>query len=187
MTLAGVNVREDPDTPCWEEMQQQRQKPAKETEKKTHTRNIPTVKSRDAAAALAQTSITTRARTNSTKTTSIKSSTAPKTRKVSSLLMPKKKTSTPADPPPTRHATAAASSRTTVGYAKGRNVSSILQGKQAPKKKTASQKATSADDNQSMSGLATTGRLQDIVVHEDDLALPIFEEDEETRNFQLTL
>lgn len=187
MTLAGVNVREDPDMPCWEEMQQQRQKPAKETEKKSLTRNIPTVKSRDAAAALAQTSTTTRARATSAKTTSTKSLTAPKTRKASSLLNPKKKSPDPADYPPSRHATAAASSHTTVGYAKGRSVSSMLQGKQTSRKKTASRKITSADDIQSMSGLATGGLQQDIVVHEDDLALPIYEEDEETRNFQLTL
>lgn len=63
----------------------------------------------------------------------------------------------------------------------------MLQGKQTSRKKTASRKITSADDIQSMSGLATGGLQQDIVVHEDDLALPIYEEDEETRNFQLTL
>lgn len=81
-----------------------------------HSSNVSTVKSRDAAAALSQ-------------QTTRRPAPIPKPR-ISSLLGSKKPRA-PTNPSSMRPTAAVAGSRTTVGYTKGRNVSSKLQGKSA--------------------------------------------------------
>jgi hypothetical protein len=108
----------------------------------------------------------------------------PKAR-VASALFPSKKTRLPTNPSTMRHVAATAGSRTTVGYTKGREVSSRLHDKP---KVPASQPATPGilspetylrpDDSPSLD------TETDQFVGE---SFPQYEEDEETQNFQLTL
>jgi hypothetical protein len=199
MELRGINIREDPDEPCWEEIQQQRreEQTAKDNAKKTHARSVSTIKSRDAAAALSQSG------RPSTRLTNVKSSTAAHPRKTSSLIASKKKAAAPTNPSAMRHTAATASSRTTLGYSKGRSVSSTLQGKttRAKENQPASKSILSPEKYMQLYGpppigsdmwirckeagclVDKDGNTEDEI--EDDLL--IYEEDEETRNFQLTL
>ncbi|KAJ0418045.1 hypothetical protein BJY00DRAFT_193605 [Aspergillus carlsbadensis] len=105
--------------------------------------------------------------------------------KVASALFPSKKARPPTNPSTMRHAAATAGSRTTVGYTKGREVSSRLHDK--PKVPTSQVAATGIlspetylrpDDSYSLD------TETDQFVEE---SFPQYEEDEETQNFQLTL
>ncbi|KAL5048851.1 hypothetical protein BDW71DRAFT_10179 [Aspergillus fruticulosus] len=108
----------------------------------------------------------------------------PRTR-IASSLFPSKKPRAPANPSSMRHTAAAADSRTTVGYARGREMSSRLNG---TAKISAKQPATKAL-------LSPETYIQpygspSLEAESDQLAeelFPTYEEDEETQNFQLTL
>lgn len=150
-------------------------------------RNLPTIRSRDAAAALA-----------APKPSAVPARTA-SAPKAKMPLMPKKKTRTPSNPSSMRNAAAAVTSKSTVGYSKGRSVSSTLQ------EKTAEQKPASALDTLSpqaylqLYGPPPLGSDmwmrcksagcfdENVTPTEPEEMLPTFDEDEEAQNFQLTL
>ncbi|KAL4808464.1 hypothetical protein BDV18DRAFT_100230 [Aspergillus unguis] len=106
----------------------------------------------------------------------------PKAR-ITSALFPSKKPRGPTNPSPMRHTAAAADSRTTVGYTKGREMSSQLHGKtRSPTRQPAGTRALSPETyiRPDESPIASETELP-----EDNF--PTYEEDEETQNFQLTL
>ncbi|KAL6233735.1 hypothetical protein BDW75DRAFT_214199 [Aspergillus navahoensis] len=108
----------------------------------------------------------------------------PRTR-IASSLFPLKKTQAPANPSSMRHTAAAADSRTTVGYARGREMSSRLNGTAKASTKQPAAKAvlspqTYTQPYGSPSLEAESGQLAEEL-------FPTYEEDEETQNFQLTL
>lgn len=153
-------------------------------------RNIPTLRSREAATALAGTGMTAApARTTA----------APKPRVASSLLMPKKKTRAPTNPSSMRNTAAAVTSNTTVGYSKGRNVSSTLRDQQAEQKKPSETQSTLSPatymqlygppplGSEMWSRCKAAGCVDDQEDREREELLPTFAEDEEAENFQLTL
>ncbi|OKL60891.1 hypothetical protein UA08_03878 [Talaromyces atroroseus] len=159
-----------------------------------------TLKSRNAAAALSRPGSAATARSDTART----SSTTGKSKNISSLLPSRRKTpSPPANASTARHAAAAASSRTTVGYSKGRTVSSTLQNKTPATTKSSQQKTIIAPqtyvqlygtppiDSEMWVRCKDAGCLPELEValgYDDDAAVPsLFEEDEETQNFQLTL
>lgn len=197
--VENIRIHEDSDEPGWEVQQQRRdEQSAKENaKKKMHARSVSTIKSRDAAAALSRLS------RPASRSNTVRSSAAPQPSKASSLIAPKKKkTPAPTNPSSMRHAAATASSRTTLGYSKGRSVSSALQGKttKAKEDKSASKSILSPEKYMQLYGPPPPGSdmwtrckeagLLDEEDNTDDNAevdLPIYEEDEETRNFQLTL
>lgn len=166
--------------------------------KKEHTRSasamLPTrastLKARNAAAALARPGSSATGRNDTVRS----SSAAAKTRK----------TPTPqANVSNARHAVATASSRTTVGYSRGRSVSSALPNKPATAGKKPSQpKAIMSPETyvQLYGALPVGSEMwarcdeagclpeQEVVpISDEEIGLPLFEEDEETLNFQLTL
>lgn len=150
------------------------------------SRNIPTLRSREAAAALSA---------PKTRSASARVAAAPKPSVVSSLLMPKKKARVPTNPSPMRNTAAAMNSNTTVGYSKGRSVSSTLRENELSAKTPLSPetymqlygppplgsemwtrcKAAGCFDTEENAGQ----ELQE--------CLPTFAEDEEAESFQLTL
>lgn len=94
-------------------------RPKLSTTSTRQARNIPTIRSREAATALAgpkQTSATAR------------TAPAPKPRAASSVLTAKK-TRMPTNPSSMRHTAAAATSNTTISYSKGKRISSTLREK----------------------------------------------------------
>lgn len=201
MELRGINVRETPDEPCADEIRQkklaaERQSQDKLAKAKTGSRGVSTIKSRNAAAALSQqpTSTLPRPRTNTAQTS----------RPLSSRLTAKKPTPPPSNQSAMRHTAATANSRSTLGYTKGRNASSTLSGKSF--KPHADQRSQSPIISQEMFNppskptagafdFRSRSRLNYEIESEDDdildevapPSLPIYEEDEETANFQLTL
>lgn len=159
-----------------------------------------TVKARHAAAALSRPGSSTAVRSDATRP----SSAAAKSRSISSVLPTRKNTATTQSTRLTsRHATAAASSRTTVGYSKGRTVSSTLQNKQPSIGTKPSQQQTILApetyvqlygmppiDSEMWVRCKDAGCLPEPELspsYEDGVASSLFEEDEETQNFQLTL
>jgi hypothetical protein len=160
-----------------------------------------TLKSRNAAAALSRPGSAATARSD----TSRPASATAKSRNVSALLPARKKAPTPQTnvSSTARHAAAAAGSRTTVGYSKGRSVSSTLQNKQTSARTKSSQKTIISPetyvqlygippiDSEMWVRCRDAGCLPELEVapgYDDDVAVPsLFEEDEETQNFQLTL
>ena len=154
-------------------------------------RNIPTIRSREAVAALsgAQSSVAP-----------VRSANVPKAGVVSSLLMPKRKTRVPTNPSSMRDAAAVATSNTTVGYSKGRTVSSTLRDHiAAPQPRP--QTTLSPETYMQLYGTPPLGSdmwtrckaagcfdVHDQVASPDlEEFLPTFEEDEEAESFQLTL
>lgn len=149
----------------------------------TRSRNISSLRSREAAAAL-----------GSAQTTSApaKKPLVPKSRLTPSALMPKKKARVPTNPSSMRDTAAAATSNTTVGYRKGRSVSSTLR-----EKKTSPMGTLSPETYFQLYGPPPLGSdmwarckaAGCLDSEEDDLEenLPTFAEDEEADNFQLTL
>lgn len=200
MQLIGINVRETPDEPCADEIRERFTAERRSQEKKTRaraTRNVSTVKSRSAAAALSQPPASTipKPRANP----------APKSRPVSSLLTAKKPAPPPSNQSAMRHAAATARSRSTLGYSKGRDASSTLAASKSfkPHSDKPSQSPIISQDLFKDPGQQTAGELYpnslsnpagDIKPEDDDVldempadTPPIYEEDEETANFQLTL
>lgn len=156
------------------------------------SRNIPTLRSRDAAAALAGPKATV---------APAKTAATPKPRIASSLLMPKKKTRVPTNPSPMRNTAATVTSNSTVGYSKGRSVSSTMREKQVEQKKKPSNAQTTLPPETYMqlygppplgsemwSRCKAAGCFDDPNENaEPEELLPTFEEDEEAENFQLAL
>ncbi|KAL3494585.1 hypothetical protein BJX62DRAFT_34382 [Aspergillus germanicus] len=155
------------------------QRPRTTMRRTKYSSGVSTIRARDAASALSGTERTVpRIRAAPI--------VKPKTR-VTSALFPSKTTKPPTNPSTMRYAAATAGSRTTVGYTKGREVSSRLHDKP---KVPASQPAITGilspetylrpDDSHSLD----TETEPDQFVEE---PFPQYEEDEETQNFQLTL
>ncbi|EEQ91886.1 hypothetical protein RJZ56_000899 [Blastomyces dermatitidis] len=166
MELLGINVRQFPDEPCAEEMAAEimrkrvmRQQPAKRV---IVDRSISTVKSRTAARMLSQQPQSTVA----PPMPKHKPKPKPKIRFSSGFARPtkqqqeqkqqkqqrqQKQQPTPSNPSTMRHAAATASSRTTVGYSRGRRVSSSLWQKTAgtttSRQNTTARQATSSSKN----------------------------------------
>ncbi|KKK18136.1 hypothetical protein P175DRAFT_0502663 [Aspergillus ochraceoroseus IBT 24754] len=139
-----------------------------------HT-GISTIRARDAATALSSTERSI----SQPRAALVKSKV-----RVASSLFPSKKPRVPINPSAMRHAAATASSRTTLGYTKGREVSSRLQGKN----KTHAQPPAAQRILSPETYLQPYGTSSDVEVSQPAEELfPPFEEDEETLNFQLTL
>lgn len=118
-----------------------------------------------------------------------------------SALFPSEHTRAPSNPSTMRHTAAVASSRTTVGYSRGRSMASALHGKvSVAKKQTTSTEALSPEAYMRLYGPPPFGSEMWIrckaagcfdeesnreAANEEDL--PTFGEDEEAENFQLTL
>ncbi|KAF5856313.1 hypothetical protein ETB97_007549 [Aspergillus alliaceus] len=152
-----------------------------------HTSNIPTVRARDAAAALSGSERTLRPRPVSVP--------KPKSR-IASSLFPSKKPRVPTNPSSMYHIAAAANSRTTLGYTKGRDVSSKLHGKATTttKEQAVHHGIFAPDTYLRPSGtppletnIGTFSREDDQFTTDLEEELPVYEEDEESLNFQLTL
>ncbi|KAJ5180497.1 hypothetical protein N7492_003707 [Penicillium capsulatum] len=158
------------------------------------TRSIPTIRSREAASALAGPKLSA---------APARAPVAPKSRmpSASSLLMPKKTPRVPTNPSSMRNTAAAANSNTTVGYSKGRSVSSSLRDN-AVQKPSDAQSPLSPESYMELYGSPPPGsdmwsrcraagfldaQGEDGVSQELEEVLPTFEEDEEARGFQLTL
>ncbi|KAL4788236.1 hypothetical protein BJX76DRAFT_316719 [Aspergillus varians] len=108
----------------------------------------------------------------------------PKSR-IASSLFPSKRPRCPTNPSSMRHTAAVAGSRTTVGYTKGREMSSHLNGRaKSPTKQPASKAVLSPEIYTQPYGSASVDTESDQLAEE---AFPMYEEDEETQNFQLTL
>lgn len=167
-------------------------KTKQEGSKTKRTRSVSTVRSRAAAAALSRSASPSLAQEKPA---------APKTKKASSALSSKKKTPAPTNPSSMRAAAAAATSKTTVGYARGRSVSSRLRGKttKAASDKAASKSILSPQKYMELYGPPPLGSEMwrrckaagclNGSKPEDEVeeVLPIYHEDEEELNFQLTL
>jgi hypothetical protein len=194
MPLAGVNFREDPDEPCWAEIEQQRQKEQhvkSNALKVARSRAVSTIKSRDAASALSTSARSIVPTTNRGRSVDLTA------KKTPSILASKKSVV----PPPTnpsymRHAAATASSRTTVGYSKGRVVSSVLPSKssQSSLKMKSSTSILSPEKYMELYGAPPMGsemwercEAAGLLENLPENVMPMYEEDEETRNFELTL
>ncbi|KAJ5558733.1 hypothetical protein N7461_002705 [Penicillium sp. DV-2018c] len=106
----------------------------------------------------------------------------------------------PSNPSSMRHTAASAGSRTTLGYSKGRSVSSTLREKNAQAQKPLSSEVLSPETYMQLYGpppldsemwirCKTAGCFDtpDESPQEPEEPLPTFEEDEEAQNFQLTL
>jgi hypothetical protein len=151
-----------------------------------HNSNIATVRARDAATALSGTERTLRPRPVSIP--------KPKPR-VASSLFSSRKPRTPTNPSSMHHTAAAANSRTTLGYTKGRDVSSKLHGEEPSTTQPSVPKGILSPNTYLKPYTAPpldtdTGFFS----HEDgqlttdlEQALPVYEEDEDALNFQLTL
>lgn len=169
-----------------------------QTYRKEHTRSssamLPTrastLKARNAAAALSRPGSSATVRSDTVRS----SSAAAKARK----------TPTPqANGSNARHVVATTSSRTTVGYSRGRSVSSALPNKPATAGKKLSQPKAivSPETYVQLYGAPPVGSEmwarceeagclpeQEVApISDEEIGFPLFEEDEETRNFQLTL
>ncbi|KAJ5127372.1 hypothetical protein N7448_008151 [Penicillium atrosanguineum] len=157
------------------------------------TRSISTLRSREAAAALAA------PRPSSAST---RPATVPKSRiaSASSILMPKK-TRVPSNPSSMRATAAAATSNTTMGYSKGRSVSSTLREKTAEQPSSISATLSPEtymqlygpppleSDMWSRCKAAGCFDTPDEIATSQEVGepLPTFEEDDEAESFQLTL
>jgi hypothetical protein len=202
MELLGINVREHPDEPCLEEIRMRQEEENLENGSRNqtkHARSVSTTKSRHAAAALSQSGTSNRTYSKP----SAKTPASLKQKTGSSLIVPKKKAPVPTNPSTMRHAAAAAGSRTTLGYSKGRSVSSTLQYKTAKivPEQPAPNSILSPDKYMQLYGPPPFGsdmwiRCKRAGYFDDDgdktdleneEVLLIYEEDEESRNFQLTL
>ncbi|GFF73615.1 hypothetical protein IFM53868_01115 [Aspergillus udagawae] len=164
------------------------------TTKPNYTSNISTVRARDAVAALSRVeSSGARARPVA----------MPKPRpRVASSLLTSRRPRGPSNPSSVRHAAATANSKTTLGYSKGRTVSSRLHGKtSATPERSVSKSVLSPDTYIELYGMPSLGSEmwyrckaagcfdseEDRLAAEAERNLPTFGEDEEAENFQLTL
>ncbi|PWY77202.1 hypothetical protein BO94DRAFT_538063 [Aspergillus sclerotioniger CBS 115572] len=148
--------------------------------KTKYSSSIPTIRARDAAAALSGTQRSvTRARP----------AVLAKPR-VTSSLFPSKKPRSPTNPSSMRHSAAAATSKSTVGYSRGRDVSSKIHGKTASPVKPEMEPKRILSPETYLQPYGTPPLIADTIelgADSAEEALPIFGEDEEAENFQLTL
>lgn len=157
-----------------------------------HSRTVSTLRSREAAAALA-------APTPSTAAPRVAA--APKSRLPSSL-MPRKKTRVPTNPSSMRNTAAAVTSNSTLGYSKGRSVSSTLHDGKIDSKPSDTHTTLSPESYMQIYGPPPLGsemwirckaagcfdsQEETSTAQELEENLPTFEEDEEALNFQLAL
>ncbi|CBF81404.1 hypothetical protein AN5687.2 [Aspergillus nidulans FGSC A4] len=178
--FAGLSDDEQSKQPPVVELPQRRiqaRNPRAASVKSNYSSGVSTVRARDAAKAL-----------------SGNERTIPRTRvapimkpraRIASSLFPSKKPRAPANPSSMRHTAAAADSRTTVGYTKGREVSSRLHGTAKTSTKQPTKKpALSLETYTQPYGSPSLESEGDQLAEE---LFPTYEEDEETQNFQLTL
>lgn len=149
----------------------------------TRSRNIPTLRSREAAAVLGR---------PQNASAPARPAMAPKSRLTPSALMPKKKTRVPTNPSSMRSSAAAATSNTTVGYTKGRSVSSTLREKKSNPMTTLSPETYLQLYGPPPLGSDMWARCKAagcLESEEEECGeeLATFGEDEEADNFQLTL
>ncbi|KAJ5096915.1 hypothetical protein N7456_007636 [Penicillium angulare] len=155
----------------------------------SHARSISTLRSREAAAALSAPKV---------RPTPARVAAAPKPSLASSLLMPKKHARVPSNPSIMRNTAAAANANTTVGYSKGRSVSSTMR-QNAASEQSAKTKL-SPETYVQLYGLPSMGSemwirckaagyfdTDENAGQELEDSPSIFEEDDEADNFQLTL
>lgn len=146
--------------------------------KPNYSAGVPTVRAREAAKALCSNE-------RSVPRTRAAPIMKPKARITSSLFPSKKPKAVPTNPSPMRHTAAVADSRTTVGYTKGREMSSRLNGKaKSPSAKQPASRALSPEVYTQPHEPALANTQSEQLMEE---AFPTYEEDEETQNFQLTL
>jgi len=196
--LLGINVRQFPDEPCAEEISravlEDRMEKQKPTKLKTETGAL-TIKSRNAAAALSQ---------QRKPTIAVKPKLNTQARiGFPSITNPQKKSLASSNSLSMRHVVAAAGSKTTLGYSKGRNVSSTMREKpsksdtnQPPCKNILSPAVYMELYGTPPFGSEMWSRCKAAGCFDADLGdteeypnalLRCFEEDEEAQNFQLTL
>ena len=157
-----------------------------------HTRTVSTLRSREAANALA---------TPKPGAAPVRVAPAPKSR-LPSALMPKKKTRVPTNPSSMRNTAAAVTSNNTLGYSKGRSVSSTLHDDKEESKPSDTHTTHSPETYIQLYGTPPLGSEmwtrckaagyfdspEEIgTAQELDENLPTFEEDDEALNFQLAL
>lgn len=154
-----------------------------------HSRNISTFRSREAAAALSAPKV---------RPTPARVAAAPKPSVAASLLMPKKKARVPSNPSGMRNTAATVNANTTVGYSKGRSVSSTLR--QTAASEQSAKTKLSPETYMQLYGVPPLGSemwirckaagcfdAEENAGQEFEESLPTFEEDEEAESFQLTL
>ena len=142
--------------------------------------SIPTVRARDAAAALSGTQRSV---------TRTRSAVLAKPR-VTSALFPSKKPRSPTNPSSMRHSAATATSKSTVGYSRGRDVSSKMYGKTASPVKPEMEPKGILSPATYLQPYGTPPLIADTIglgPESAEEALPTFGEDEDAENFQLTL
>jgi hypothetical protein len=159
-----------------------------------HTRTVSTLRSREAASALAS------APTPSAAPARV--APASKSRLPSALpsaLMPRKKTRVPTNPSSMRNTAAAAASNSTLGYSKGRSVSSTLNENKEDSKPSTTHTTLSPETYMQLYGAPpdmwtrckAAGSFdspeETSTAQELEENLPTFEEDDEALNFQLAL
>ncbi|GKZ83612.1 hypothetical protein AnigIFM56816_008707 [Aspergillus niger] len=148
--------------------------------KTKHTSNISTVRARDAAAALSGTQ-------RSIPRTRPAVSAKPR---VTSSLFPSKRSREPTNPSSMRQTAAAATSQTTVGYSRGREVSSKLHGSTASPTEPEIVPQGILSPDTYLQPCGTPPLIADTIgldLENAEEGLPTFDEDEEAQNFQLTL
>lgn len=146
--------------------------------KSKYSAGVSTVRAKDAAKALSSNE-------RSVPRTRAAPIMKPKARITSSLFPSKKPKAIPTNPSPMRHTAAIADSRTTVGYTKGREMSSRLNGKvKSPTAKQPASRALSPEIYTQPHEPALANTESEQLMEE---TYPTYEEDEETQNFQLTL
>ncbi|KAJ5782758.1 hypothetical protein N7457_004532 [Penicillium paradoxum] len=167
--------------------------PKRSTATTRQTRSVSTLRARDAAAALAgtQPSATPRAVSNA----------RPRVASLaSSLVIPKRHARVPSNPSSMRNTAASVNSRTTVGYSKGRSVSSNLRENTSQTQHAMSSEVLSPEtymqlygppplDSEMWTRCKAAGCFDPPGESSQELegSLPTFAEDEEAENFQLTL
>lgn len=157
-----------------------------------HTRTVSTLRSREAANALAAPKPTAGP---------VRVAPAPKSR-LPAALMPKKKTRVPTNPSSMRNTAAAVTSNNTLGYSKGRSVSSTLHDNREGSKPSDTHTTLSPEtyiqlygtpplDSEMWTRCKAAGCFdspeETSTAQELDENLPTFEEDDEALNFQLAL
>lgn len=192
----GIDGRESHDETCVEEVRQERRK--KPGKMDVH-RQVSTSQSRSAAKALSQ-------QPKSTIPVKTKAR-APSRTGIISSLAPQRRTPVPSNPSSMRHTAAIASSKTTLGYSKGRGISSTLRD---PTSRQHADRPSSTNSSilsperymevygpppfgtEMWSRCNAAGYFDPDVKDTEEKELqeetpPVYEEDEETANFQLTL
>lgn len=197
--MESLNIKDLPDEPCIEELEAKRLQglQKKKAEKPKPVRQISTMQSRAAARALSQLprpAVQPKPRVSLTA----------RSRVIPSVL-PKRKIPAPTNTSLMRHTAAVATSKTTLGYTKGRGVSSVLRSRTSKdnvKKPTSSSKAIVSPERYmelygtppfgtemwlrcKMAGLFDPENEEQAIV--DEVPPLVYEEDEESVNFQLTL